>query len=158
MSGAVHNEKVAIAADHAGFELKTVLKAELEAEGYSVIDLGTHSIDSVDYPDFGQALARAIDEGRADWGVAVCGTGIGISIAANRYPGARAALCHDANTARLGREHNDANIIALGARILDVDTAKACLTAFRKTPFSGGRHNARVAKLRHSPSCTYTKE
>lgn len=158
MSGAVHSENVAVAADHAGFELKTILKAELEAEGYCVIDLGTHSVDSVDYPDFGQAIARAIEEGRAGWGVAVCGTGIGISIAANRYPGARAALCHDAETARLGREHNDANILALGARILDVDTAKDCLTAFRTTPFGGGRHDARVAKLRHSPTCTGTKE
>ena len=158
MSGDVSGEKVAVAADHAGFELKNVLKAELESEGYCVIDLGTHDGESVDYPDFGQAIARAIDEGRAGWGVAVCGTGIGIGIAANRCPGVRAAVCHDAKTARLGREHNDANILALGARIIDVETAKDCLKVFRTTPFGGGRHDARVAKLRHLPSAQGTKE
>ncbi len=158
MSGDVRGENVAVAADHAGFELKNILKAELESEGYRVIDLGTHDANSVDYPDFGQAIACAIDEGRAGWGVAVCGTGIGISIAANRCRGVRAAVCHDANTARLGREHNDANILALGARIVDVETAKECLKVFQTTPFGGGRHIARVAKLRCSPTRQGTKE
>ena len=140
-------ETVAIAADHAGYELKTVLKDELIRMGYEVVDLGTHGPASVDYPDFGAAAARAIAEGRAQRAVIVCGSGIGISIAANRNPAARAALCHDALTARLARQHNDANILALGARTTGVETAKDCLREFMTTPFEGGRHSGRVAKL-----------
>jgi len=138
---------VALASDHAGVELKAALKAQLEGQGFKTLDLGTNSSDSVDYPDFGHALARAILDKKAVAGVAVCGTGIGISIAANRHAGIRAALVHDANTAKLAREHNDANVIALGARVLDVPTAQSLLTTFFATPFAGDRHARRVAKL-----------
>ncbi len=140
-------ETIAVAADHAGYELKTVLKDELIRMGYEVVDLGTQGPASVDYPDFGAAAARAIAEGRVQRAVIVCGSGIGISIAANRNPAARAALCHDAATARLARQHNDANILALGARTTGVETAKDCLRVFLTTPFEGGRHSGRVAKL-----------
>ncbi len=138
---------IAVAADHAGFELKTLLKAELESQGYSVTDLGTHGPESVDYPDFGRALGEAVASGQAQFGVAVCGSGIGISIAANRVPGCRAALVHDALSARLCRQHNDANVLALGARLIGIDTARDCLSVFLATPFEGGRHSRRVAKL-----------
>jgi ribose 5-phosphate isomerase B len=139
---------VALAADHAGFALKEELATELAQAGVEYIDLGTNSTDSVDYPDFGQAVAEAVAGGRADRGVIICGTGIGISIAANRIAGVRAAVCHDATTARLAREHNDANVLALGARIVGGEVAKDCLHAFLSTPFDGGeRHQRRVGKL-----------
>jgi ribose 5-phosphate isomerase B len=138
---------VAIASDHAGVELKDGLISELAALGFKPLDLGTNGSDSVDYPDFGQALAKAIAEGRAKAGVAICGTGIGISIAANRYPGIRAALAHDEATAKLAREHNDANILALGARVVSADAAKQMVRAFFATDFGGGRHTGRVTKL-----------
>lgn len=138
---------VAIASDHAGFELKEVLRRQLEEWGYAVLDLGTGSTASVDYPDFGQALGAAIAEGRAPVGVVICGTGIGISIAANRNPAVRAALCHDASSARLSRQHNDANVLALGARLIGVEVARDCLRTFLDTEFEGGRHAGRVAKL-----------
>lgn len=138
---------VALASDHAGFELKTALKAELEEMGHSVLDLGTDGPASVDYPDFGAAAGKALAEGRAPIGVIVCGTGIGISIAANRHPGVRAALCHDATSARLAREHNDANILALGSRIIGSEVAKECLRVFLATDFAAGRHTSRVEKL-----------
>ncbi len=138
---------VALAADHAGFELKNLLRDELKAQGYAVLDLGTNSADSVDYPDFGRKLAQTVADGQAQMGVVVCGTGIGISIAANRVAGCRAALCHDATSARLCREHNDANVLALGARLIGVETARDCLKAFLETPFAGGRHARRVEKL-----------
>lgn len=138
---------IALASDHAGYDLKTVLAGELEAAGYKVLDLGTDGPDSVDYPDYGDALAAAIAEGRAERGVAVCGTGIGISIALNRHPGVRAALCHDETSARLAREHNDANVLALGARLIGSEVAKDCLKVFLDTGFAAGRHVGRVAKL-----------
>ncbi len=139
---------IAIAADHAGFELKAILSKALEAAGHTVLDLGTYGPDSVDYPDFGVALAQVIELGKVERGVLVCGSGIGISIAANRNPSVRAALCHDETTARLAREHNDANVLALGARTTGVDVAKACLEVFLATEFAGGeRHERRVAKL-----------
>jgi ribose 5-phosphate isomerase B len=138
---------VAFAADHAGFELKNLLRDELKAQGYEIVDLGTLSADSVDYPDFGRALGEAVARGDAQYGVAVCGSGIGISIAANRIPGCRAAMVHDSLTARLSRQHNDANVLALGARLIGVDTAKDCLKTFLETAFEGGRHARRVAKL-----------
>jgi ribose 5-phosphate isomerase B len=138
---------VALAADHAGFELKQALIGALEAAKVPVIDLGTHSPDSVDYPDMADALARCLAEGRAQRGVLVCGTGIGISIAANRHRGIRAALCHDTTSARLCRQHNDANVLALGARLIGVEVAKDCLATFLATPFEGGRHQRRVDKL-----------
>ena len=115
--------------------------------GYEMLDLGTDGPDSVDYPDFGQALAHAVQDGRADRGVLVCGTGIGISMAANRHAGIRAAVCHDETSARLAREHNDANVLALGARLVGVEVAKDCLRTFLTTEFAGGRHVGRVAKL-----------
>lgn len=138
---------VAIASDHAGVGLKDELKTELARLGYAALDLGTNGPASVDYPDFGHALAQAIEGGRAAFGIAICGSGIGISIAANRHKGVRAALCHDGLTARLAREHNDANVLALGARIVGSETALDCLRQFLATPFSGGRHERRVAKL-----------
>ncbi|MEX0921142.1 MAG: ribose 5-phosphate isomerase B [Rhodovibrionaceae bacterium] len=141
------NNTIALAADHAGYELKDLLKQDLEAAGYAVLDLGTDSPDSVDYPDFGKALAESIADGRAGRGVIVCGTGIGISIAANRNPVVRAAVCHDETSARLAREHNDANVLALGARLIGTEVARDCLKAFLQTEFGGGRHSGRVAKL-----------
>ncbi len=138
---------IAIASDHAGYDLKTILAEDLGTMGYEVVDLGTDGRDSVDYPDFAKALIKAVIEGRADCGVLVCGTGIGISIAANRHPGIRAAVCHNETTARLARAHNDANVLALGARIVGIEVAKDCLKAFLTTDFAGGRHEGRVAKL-----------
>ena len=141
------NEIIAIASDHAGYELKTRLVEDLGGQGYEVLDLGTQGPDSVDYPDFGHALAQAIEKGRARRGVVVCGTGIGISIAVNRHGGVRAALCHDETSARLARQHNDANVLALGARMIGSEVARNCLKVFLETDFEGGRHVGRVAKL-----------
>jgi ribose 5-phosphate isomerase B len=138
---------VAIAADHGGFDLKESLVPVLREAGVAVLDLGTTSRESVDYPEFADALAAALAAGRAQRGVLICGTGIGISIAANRHPGIRAALCHDGSTARLARQHNDANVLVLGGRVIGIETAKDCLTTFLTTPFEGGRHARRVAKL-----------
>jgi len=139
--------RIALGADHAGFALKDTLAEALRAAGHQVLDLGTNGPDRVDYPDFGQAVARAVLDGRAERGVLVCGTGIGISIAANRHPGIRAALCHDATTARLSRAHNDANVIAFGARIVGPEVALDALHAFLSTSFEGGRHQGRIEKL-----------
>ncbi|RIK92797.1 MAG: ribose 5-phosphate isomerase B [Proteobacteria bacterium] len=138
---------IAIASDHGGFELKSLLIEEIRALGHQVLDLGCHGPESVDYPDYAAALAAALADGRADRGVILCGTGIGISIAANRHPHVRAALCHNGLTARLARQHNDANVLALGGRILGPELAKDCLREFLATPFEGGRHARRVAKL-----------
>jgi ribose 5-phosphate isomerase B len=140
-------ETIAIAADHAGVELKSVLAEELRKAGLKVIDLGTNSNESVDYPDFADALARALRDGKAKRGLLVCGTGIGISIAANRHKGIRAALCRDATDARLAREHNDANVLVLGGRTTGVEVARDCLKSFLSTPFAGGRHQRRVEKM-----------
>lgn len=140
-------EAVAIASDHAGFVLKNVLKGDLEAMGYEVVDLGPEDETSVDYPDFGLSLAREVATGSATAGVLVCGTGIGISIAANREPKVRAALVHSEETAKMSRAHNDANVMAVGARVTEENTARACLKAFFATPFEGGRHARRVDKL-----------
>jgi len=138
---------VAFACDHAGLPLKSQLLEELSGRGYEILDLGTNTSDSVDYPDFGFAMAKALEEGRAEIGVLVCGSGIGISIAANRYPNVRAALVHDALGARMCRQHNDANVICFGARMIGEDTAKDCLEIFLATEFEGGRHARRVGKL-----------
>ena len=138
---------IALAADHAGYELKAAIKAELEGRGRRVLDLGAFGPESVDYPDFADALAKALAEGGAERGVAVCGTGIGISIALNRHRHIRAALCHDATSARLAREHNDANVLALGARLIGLEVAKECVETFLGTGFAGGRHERRLAKL-----------
>ena len=138
---------IAIAADHAGFALKQVLKDHLASGGYEVLDLGTAGTDSVDYPDFAGALTDALADGRAERGVLLCGSGIGMSIAANRRPGIRAALAHDVEAARLARQHNDANVLVMGGRVIDEKIAKACLEVFLSTEFDGGRHARRVAKL-----------
>ena len=138
---------IAVASDHAGFDLKEILKRDLQDAGYVVLDLGTNSTASVDYPDFGKAMADAIASGRAATGVLVCGTGIGISIAANRNPKVRAALAHDVTSARLSREHNDANVVAFGQRLIGAETAREALKAFLDTEWAGGRHAGRVAKL-----------
>lgn len=140
-------EIIAIACDHGGVELKTQLVAELESMGFKVEDLGTHGTESVDYPDYGDKLARAILDGQASRGVVICGSGIGISIAANRHMGIRAALCHDATTARLSRQHNDANVLALGARVTGIEVARECVRVFFTTEFEGGRHVRRIEKL-----------
>lgn len=140
-------KRVALVNDHAGLGLKNLLKRELESSGYEVLDLGANSTESVDYPDFGRAMAETIAAGRAALGVAICGSGIGISIAANRNPKVRAALCHDVSTAQLARMHNDANVLVLGARVIGEAVAIDCLKAFLSTDFEGGRHARRVAKL-----------
>ncbi len=139
--------RVVIASDHAGFELKQALVAELRSLGCEPVDLGTHGADSVDYPDFAEKLASAMAEGQAQTGVLVCGTGIGISIAANRHRHIRAGLAHDVTSARLMREHNDANVLALGERLIGIQTARDCLKVFLETSFEGGRHQRRVDKL-----------
>ena len=140
-------ETIAIASDHAGVELKAALAAELREQGCAVADLGTHGATSVDYPDVANRLAGALARGGARRGVLICGTGIGISIAANRHAHLRAALCHDATSARLAREHNDANVLVLGARTTGPEVARDCLKTFLLTEFAGGRHVPRVAKL-----------
>lgn len=139
--------RVALACDHAGLAMKRALLPVLADLGLEALDLGTDNEDSVDYPDFAELLASALGEGRADRGILVCGTGIGISIAANRYPHIRAALCHTPTDARLSREHNDANVIALGARTTGTETAADCVRVFLSTAFEGGRHERRVSKL-----------
>jgi ribose 5-phosphate isomerase B len=141
-------ETVAVAADHAGYDLKCVLVPQLRGLGFEVLDLGTHSPDSVDYPDFADMLATALRDGRAQRGLLACGSGIGISIAANRFRHIRAALCHDGLTARLARQHNDANVLVLGGRLIGADTAKDCVEIFFTTAHDGGvRHARRIAKL-----------
>ncbi len=140
-------ETIAIAADHAGYELKCALKRHLIAEGFDVLDLGTDNTDSVDYPDLAEVLAQAITDGRTARGVLLCGSGIGMSIAANRFSGVRAALVRDEEAARLARRHNDANVLVLGARLIEPGVAENCLDAFLTTSFEGGRHQRRVRKL-----------
>lgn len=144
------SETVVIAADHGGVEMKKLIAAELEARGLAVLDLGTHSEESVDYPDFAQDLARAIRDGRASRGVLLCGSGIGMSIAANRFPEVRAALVHDHLSAKLSRQHNDANVMCLGGRLMGPEVARDCLHVFLDTAFEGGRHARRVAKMSSS--------
>lgn len=138
-------DKVFLASDHAGFELKNELKEAIKGLGYEVVDLGTNDKNSVDYPDYAHLLASKLEPNC--YGVLVCGTGIGISIAANRHENVRCALCHDEFTARLAREHNDANVIAFGARVIGVGVAISAAEAFLKTEFAGGRHERRVKKI-----------
>ena len=138
--------KLVFAADHAGYELKEQLKSYLNGK-YQIRDLGTDSVDSVDYPDFGKSAAEAIAAGQAELGVVICGSGIGISIAANRNPKIRCALCQNEEAAKLARQHNDANMLALGARLTAEEEAKKILEVFLSTPFEGGRHVKRVEKL-----------
>jgi ribose 5-phosphate isomerase B len=139
--------RIAIASDHAALALKSALVEYLRAAGHDVADLGPYDETSVDYPDYGYKLANAIADGSADRGVALCGSGIGISMAVNRNPAARAALVSEPLSARLAREHNDANVIAMGARLIGIEMAKACIDAFLSTAFGGDRHQRRVDKL-----------
>ncbi len=139
-------EKLAIACDHGGYDLKNAIKLHF-ADKVEFIDLGTNSTDSVDYPEYGQAMAKAIIAGDAERGILICGTGIGISIAANRSPQVRAALCTDVTMARLTRAHNDANVLALGARIIGEQVAFDIIKAFLTTKYEGGRHDLRVKQL-----------
>ena len=139
--------RIALAADHAGFALKDELAGWLREQGHDVLDLGTNSAESVDYPEFGTRLARAVASGEAERGVAVCGSGIGISIAVNREPKCRCARVSDPLSAALAREHNDANVLAMGGRLIGADMAKACVSAFLGTDFAGGRHQRRVDQL-----------
>ncbi len=139
--------KIAIASDHAAFDLKADLAGWLREAGHEVLDLGPATADRVDYPDFGYKLAEAVASGEADRGVALCGSGIGISIAVNRNPAVRCALVSDPYSAALSREHNDANVIAMGSRLIGPDMARTCLQTFLVAEFQGGRHAGRVAKL-----------
>ena len=139
--------RIAIASDHAAIELKAALADWLRGAGHDVADLGPDTAASVDYPDFGYKLAAAITDGSAERGIALCGSGIGISIAVNRNPAARCALVSEPLSASLAREHNDANVIAMGARLIGIEMAKACITAFLATEFGGDRHQRRVDKL-----------
>ncbi|WP_068077633.1 ribose 5-phosphate isomerase B [Novosphingobium lentum] len=149
--------RIAIASDHAAFDLKGELALWLGQLGHTVSDLGPHSADRVDYPDFGYKLADAVASGDAERGIALCGSGIGISIAVNRNPALRCALVSEPLSAALAREHNDANAIAMGARLTGIDMAKACVEAFLATPFGGGRHAGRVDKLSHPPIVEVTR-
>jgi len=140
-------QRIAIASDHAAFEMKAMLVAWLRDQGHEVADLGPEGVSSVDYPDYGYRLAEEVASGAAEFGVALCGSGIGISIAVNRHSGARCALVSESLSARLAREHNDANVVAMGARLIGIEAAKDIVAAFLATPFAGGRHAARIAKL-----------
>lgn len=140
-------EIIALASDHGGLEMKTMLRRILEEKGCAVLDLGTHDSSSVDYPDYALAMAQALKDGRASRGILMCGTGIGISIAANRHRHVRAALVHDAYGARMCRQHNDANVLVLGGRTMGPEVAGECVEIFLATEFEGGRHARRVAKL-----------
>ena len=144
--------RIALSADHAGVELKDALVAWLGEGDHRLVDLGTNGTASVDYPDFGARLARALADGSADLGIAVCGSGIGIAIAANRNPACRCAQVSEPVSAAFARSHNDANAIALGARLIGIEMAKACVTAFLTTEFEGGRHQRRVDMLSHPAS------
>jgi ribose 5-phosphate isomerase B len=139
--------RFAAGADHAGYVLKDLLVDHLRGLGHEVEDLGTNSEDRVDYPDFGAAVGRAVASGESEFGLLVCGSGVGVCIAANKVPGIRAATVHDMTSARLAREHNDANVICLGARFLGEQTATDALDAFVGASFQGGRHTPRVNKL-----------
>lgn len=144
--------RIAIGADHAGFNLKDHLHAWLTAAGHEVQDFGTHSEASVDYPDYAALVARAVASGEAESGILVCGTGIGMAIGANRVRGVRAAACIDLYSARLSRQHNDANVLALGSRIVAPPLAEAIVDLFLTTSFEGGRHTRRTAKLDGEPA------
>ena len=138
---------ISIGADHAGYAYKESIKSMLQEQGHTVLDVGTTSEDSVDYPDYGKAAAELVRAGAAAFGVLVCGSGIGISIAANKLPGIRAANCTSTTMAQLARQHNDANMVAVGQRLVSIDEARAIVTAFLETAFEGGRHQRRVEKI-----------
>jgi ribose 5-phosphate isomerase B len=139
--------KIAIGTDHAGFDFKEAVVAYLKQQGHEVQDLGTHSKESCDYPDYAKAVGEAVVGGKAETGILVCGSGIGMSIAANKIHGVRAALAHDLYTARMSRSHNDANILVLPSRLIALEITKEMIELFLKTPFEGGRHAGRVDKM-----------
>ena len=139
--------KIVVAADHGGFQLKEIIKKKLLQEGQEIVDVGCDSVDSVDYPDYAEKAVSTIETGECQKGILVCGTGIGMSIAANRHRYIRAANCFDVSTAKLSREHNNANILCLGARVLDPDKALHMVMTWLDTEFSGGRHQQRLAKF-----------
>lgn len=146
-NGSMMTQKIAIAADHAGFQLKESVKSHLQTQGYEVLDVGCHSEERCDYPDYGAKAAKAVAEGKADRAVLVCGSGIGMCMAANKITGIRAAVLRSFDDARLSREHNDANVACLGGRITAVHQARSLLDVFLKTGFEGDRHVERVKKL-----------
>lgn len=139
--------KIAMGCDHAGYDMKEIIKEELTKQGYVINDFGTYSKESVDYPDFGIKAGEAVAKGECDYGIVICGSGIGISISANKVKGVRAALVCDEQRARLARMHNNANVLAMGARFTDIETAKKIADIFLSTPFEGQRHEKRVNKI-----------
>lgn len=141
------SEKIAIGSDHAGLELKNMIKSLLSGLGIVAVDYGTGDVSSVDYPDFGEKVARAVSTGEIRRGILICGTGVGMSIVANKFPGVRAALCHDTFTARMSRLHNDSNILVLGSRVIKEETAEEIVRTWLETPFEGGRHERRIDKI-----------
>ena len=140
--------RIALGADHGGWELKEAIKSQVQELGHHIQDFGTHDETSVDYPEYGEAVASAVAEGKADRGILVFGTGIGMSMVANKHPGIRAALCHDLFTARLSREHNDANILVLGGRVIGKGLALEMVKVWLETEFLGGRHSRRLQRIR----------
>ena len=138
---------IAVGADHGGYKLKQELTKQLQKMGFTVLDFGTDNVDAVDYPDIAEFVVSALLNGKAEQGVLVCGSGIGMSIAANRHKGIRAALCNDEDSAELARQHNDANILVLGERLTELSVAKQCVKKFFLSDFQGGRHQRRVKKL-----------
>jgi ribose 5-phosphate isomerase B len=145
--------KIAIGADHGGFELKKVISTILKEFGHDVEDFGCTSQESVDYPDFAEKVARGVSEGLFERGILICGTGIGMSISANKFPHVRAALCHNLFTARLSREHNDANILVMGERVIGTGLAQEMVRIWLETGFEGGRHQRRVEKMNAFDRC-----
>jgi ribose 5-phosphate isomerase B len=139
--------KIVIGSDHAGFELKEAIKDRLAGKGYEMMDVGTYSNESVDYPKYGHAVGKAVASGEADRGIAVCGTGIGISIAANKVPGIRAGVCHSVWTAEMTKAHNDANVLCMGARVVDQETAFAMVDKWLETEFMGDKHLRRINEI-----------
>ena len=158
MSDSPAKPRIAIGSDHAGFLVKETIRKYLQAAGYSVDDQGTSSEESVDYPDYGKAVGERVASKQADLGIAVCGSGIGISIAANKVPSIRAALAHDVATARLAREHNNANVLALGGRIVTPEAAIEMVQTFLTTAYLGGRHQRRVDKITQLERDTHSLE
>ena len=138
---------IAIGCDHAGYELKEKVKARMAAAGHEMIDVGTNSTESVDYPAYGHAVGRAVASGKAERGIAICGSGIGISIACNKVPGIRAALCTSVEMAEMCRRHNNANVICMGARMIEEDLAYAMIDTWMSTEFEGGKHERRINEL-----------
>ncbi|MDA8441368.1 MAG: ribose 5-phosphate isomerase B [Peptococcaceae bacterium] len=139
--------KLAIGSDHGGYRLKEEIKSELKLRDIESVDFGTDSLESVDYPDFALAVAEAVAAGKFDLGIICCGTGLGVAITANKVPGVRAAVCHEPYSARMAREHNDANVLTLGERVTGPGLALEVVNAFLTTPFAAGRHAKRVAKI-----------